>query len=195
MQELQQNNVEHMEELQDICVRQLNGIIKFGNFSFYTVWSKEDYMSEAISHMWKQRFKFDSNRGKFSTWFSKISINIYYDYYNKMKDAVDTNSLYAINQEGEEMNILESLGESRSCETEVISKEVCKKILDKLFILPADQRRAIDLCRIKGYKPGEAAVIMGCKASDVSRWINRGLKKIEAYLREDDLFRDYDLSA
>ena len=41
MQELQNNNNEHMEELQNLCHAQLRSIIKTSNFKFFAAWSKE----------------------------------------------------------------------------------------------------------------------------------------------------------
>ena len=42
MQELQNNNNEHMEELQNLCHAQLRSIIKTSNFKFFAAWSKEN---------------------------------------------------------------------------------------------------------------------------------------------------------
>ena len=190
MQELQNNNNEHMEELQKLCYVQLGSIIKKNNYQFCVVWNKEDFMNEAVSHVWKKCRSYDATKGKFSTWFSKLVKNLYIDRYNQMKGSLEIKSLCSYNQDGEEVNILDTLDEVKSCEMEVISKETCQTIWDQFQVLTKEQRRAIELCRIEGYKPAEAAAIMGCKPADVSRWINRGLKKIEECLREEEIYMD-----
>ena len=190
MQELQQNNNEHMVELQTICHTQLSSIIQKSQYKFFAVWSKEDFMNEAVSLVWKKCRSYDKNKGKFSTWFSTIVRNLYIDRYNQMKDSLDIKPLCTVNQDGEEVNILDTLNEVKSCETEVISKETCKRIMQQFQVLTKDQRSAIKLCRIEGYKPAEAAEMMGCKSADVSRWINRGLKKIEECLKEEEIYMD-----
>ena len=190
MQELQNNNNEHMEELQNLCHAQLRSIIKTSNFKFFAAWSKEDFMNEAVSLVWKKCRAYDLNKGNFSTWFRTIVKNLYIDRYNQMKDSLEIKPLCSFNQDGEEVNILDTLDEVKSCETEVISKETCQVIWEQFRVLTKEQRRAIELCRIEGYKPAEAAAIMGCKPADVSRWINRGLKKMEECLREEEIYMD-----
>ena len=193
--ELQQNKNEHMEELQTMCHKQLNSLIRCCQYKFFTVWSKEDFLNEAVSLVWKKCHLYDSSKGNFSTWFNSLAKNLYKTRYKQMKDSLEIKPLCLANKEGEEVNILDTLDEVKSCETEVISKETCKRIWDKFYVLPQDQRRAIELCRIEGYKPAEAAKMMGCKSADISRWINRGVKKIEEYLKEEEIFMDLDLSA
>ena len=190
MQELQQNNNVHMAELQTICHTQLNSIIKSSQYKFFAAWSKEDFMNEAVSLVWKRCRSYDPNKGKFSTWFSKIVKNLYINRYNQMKDSLEIRPLCSFNQDGEEVNILDTLDEVKSCESEVISKETCKRIWDNFQVLSRDQRSAIRLCRIEGYKPAEAAEMLGCKSADVSRWINRGLKRMEECLREEEIYMD-----
>ena len=190
MQELQKNNNVHMAELQNICYAHLNCIISKGQYKFLAVWSQEDFMNEAVSHVWRKCRAYDPNKGKFSTWFTTLVKNLYINRYNQMKDSLEISPLYSVNQEGEEVNILDTIDNGNSCETEMISKETCKRIWDNFKGLSKEQRKAIKLCRIEGYKPAQAAEMMGCKSADVSRWINRGLKKIEECLREEEIYMD-----
>lgn len=195
MQELQKDNYQHIEELHSICEAQLNKVIKAKQYTFFADWNEEDYRSEVISRIWHERNDFDKNRGEFSTWFTMIAKTVYKKHLKKMENQVETVSMYMPNEEGEEVNIAEAQLATFSSETEVLSKEACKRIWDKLHTIPQNQGKAIELCRIKGYKPAEAAKMMGCKSSDISRWLNRGVEKIEEYVRKEAILTEFGRSA
>ena len=195
IQEFQKNNYQHIEELKAICDSQLNMVIKCKQYNFFTDWDEDDFCSEVIGLVWEKRNEFDETRGSFFTWLGVLAKTVYNKCYKKMKKRLKTIPMYMPNEDGEEVNIVDTQIMTFSCETEVISKESCHRIWDKLDEIPENQRKAIQLCRIEGYKPAESADVMECNASDISRWLFRGVEKIEEYVRDEEFLTYIDISA
>ena len=187
MHEIQQGNYLHMAELQEACNKQLSIVIYRKGYEFFADWDEDDYRSEVFIRVWNDCNKFDEYRGCFSTWVDMLERTVYNKHNEKAKREVNTTPMIIKGEDEEEMSILDLHLSSNNCEVEAIARDSCQRICDEVDRLPTNQRRAIKLCRINGYKPAESARMMECKSADISRWINRGLEKIEKFVEKEDL--------
>ena len=187
MRELGQDNYRHLSELKEACEEQLKIVIRTKKYSFFTDWDEDDYCSEVMNRVWEDRKNYDSTRGAFPTWLGVLERTVYCKHCEKMKTEVQTAPMIETDKDGNEINVLENQPAADSTEGQVIAKETCRQVLEELKSLPENQKKAIELCKIKGYKPAEAAEIMGCSAPDISRWLHRGLEKIKHFAERENL--------
>lgn len=190
MRELRNDNTSHFSELAAACDKQLNIVIRKRGYGFYADWSVEDFCAEAIESVWKKCKTFDENEGSFSAWFGKVAQNIYFKHCDKQKRTVDTVPMITETEEGSEVNIIDLQVFTNSCEDEVMDRMASERAMEAVDNLSENQREAIRLCNFEGYKPAEAAKIMGCKPDDVYRYLNRAKAKLEKEAIKEDYLPD-----
>ena len=187
MHEIQQDDHSHIDELKEACYKQLSIVIHSKGYKFFSDWGEDDYRNEVLIRVWMDCNKFDEHRGSFSTWVDMLERTVYNKHIEKSKREVDTTPIFIQGEDEEEINVMDLFFNSKSCEEKVIACDSCQRIYKELYRLPTNQRQAIKLCRIGGYKPSEAARMMNCKSADISRWINRGVNKLEKFVEREEL--------
>ena len=194
IKEFQDQNFEHISELNDFCKEKIKIIANKNNYKFYPDWDIEDFFSEAFLKVWELRMDYDEYRGSFSCWFDMLAKTIYIKHSRKMSHQLKSVSLNETYSDDDEFSPFENVNPSISAEDTFLLNDKEAFILSDIETLPEHYRDVIDLCSFKGLKPSEAALIMDCKAEDVSRWYHRAKnhlrKDLEAY---EGLTASYDL--
>ena len=88
------------------------------------------------------------------------------------------------NENGEEASIIDLYHSTKSIEDMVLHNQSWEMVYEAINSLKENYRDVVMLCDVMNRKPHEAAVILGCKPADVSRWLNRAHKKLSAYAKE-----------
>lgn len=167
-------------------------------FKYYSVHNlsklmeQDDFLQDVMEALYLSLPKFDEQRAGFATWFElkcrTISGKNSEKAINRMKYLPLTNA-YVRDDEGDELCVWDSIEDKHAVDLgeQMVQLESQKWVQEALNKLPENYKKAIELVYLKGYKPREAALLLGCKSSDVSNWLNRGNKKLESILRDFDI--------
>lgn len=197
MNEIKQGIYDNIAELKIACDKQVKLDFNPKRCKFLPEWGIDDLCGEVFERVWKDCMKFDEQRAVFSTWLNLLARTIYIKQWKKRKRQFETITLYVLDNDEEEYCVVDDYHHTRSSEEEYFDKERCSQLLKSITQLPPNQKAAIEICKLDGHKPAEAARIMGCKASDIYRWLNRGLDRLERDMEREELSADneYDRAA
>ena len=144
--------------------------------------------------VWTERKKFNPNKAGFNKWLTVLSISIYQKHYNKFygKNArqVSTVSMNVECEGGEEINLIDENCFEPSAEKRAFTKVFWNQFYDELDKMPENYRKVVKMCDLDGYKPAQAAKVLGCKAEDVSRWLQRAHKNLRKYIPIEEIYSE-----
>ena len=172
--------VEHCKERFEIIVRSRG-------WTFSKDWDKEDFFQEVCLKMYVDLPKYDANRSNIATWFNLLCYITYLKHHEvrKRKEGnMVSVSPVLYNENGEEASIIDLYHSTKSIEDMVLHNQSWEMVYEAINSLKENYRDVVMLCDVMNRKPHEAAVILGCKPADVSRWLNRAHKKLSAYAKE-----------
>ncbi len=149
--------------------------------------SANDFIQTTLIRIWMKLDQYDQNKGSFATWLAKLVMTQYCNSIKKAKP--ETLPLYIDGEDGDLLCTADNYIASESPEDQVLEKQYIETVEDSLYKLPTNQGRALYLSG-QGLKPAKIAEVMGVNSADVSRWINRGRKKLKEDLERDSLSRD-----
>lgn len=188
-------------ELCEECVKELRKMVTRKQYVFTSDYAQEDFEQDVMMVIFENLHRYDATRAQFNTWFRRISANIYNKFYNQqkrlMENDVRTISMYIENDENEEGNIIDCYKYSKSVEKDYFYSISCGKLYNAIQHLKDNYRDVVMLCDMAGFKPGEAADILGQKREIVYRWLNRAHDKLEKFIvdedMEEDIYDEYNL--
>lgn len=90
---------------------------------------------------------------------------------------------HAVNRSGIETDALPAAGEP---ESELLGRELTRRLEARLFALPEKQRAAFILCRFEGLSHVEIADALGTSVSATKSLIHRALEALRAEVRTDE---------
>lgn len=159
----------------------------FNYFGLNQFMDKDDFLQEVMTKMLMNIDKFDEERAGFTTWFALICKSVA----SQHRKKEDTYRKYVMsvnekNDKSERRLNLENVAKEQSVEATYLQDQAYTKLMKCIDELQDNYKGAIELVYIYGYKPAQAAEILGCKSADISNWLNRANKKLQKTMNIDD---------
>ncbi len=129
----------------------------------------EDIAQEVMLSLWQNLDKYDSERGKLSTWLYRITTNRCLDRLRQRKvDQLDENYDMAIEADQDET---------------IFNKQIGTMVDDKLKALPERQYSALILFHYQGHSLQEIAEILECSSEAVESLLARARRAMKKDLK------------
>lgn len=134
----------------------------------------EDVVQEALLSIWRSRLRYDQTRGSVRTWVLGIV-------HNRAIDGLRRNAVH--DRRRETLEIVEERHEApERTDLEVARREEARSVRGALEILPADQRRAIELAYFGGFTQAQIAELLDEPVGTVKGRMRLGLDKMRREL-------------
>jgi RNA polymerase sigma-70 factor, ECF subfamily len=134
----------------------------------------EDVVQEALLSIWRSRLRYDQTRGSVRTWILGIV-------HNRAIDGIRRNAVH--DRRRETLDVVEERHEApERTDVEVARREEARTVRGALEILPAEQRRAIELAYFGGFTQTQIAELLGEPVGTVKGRMRLGLDKMRREL-------------
>jgi RNA polymerase sigma-70 factor (ECF subfamily) len=134
----------------------------------------EDVVQEALLSIWRSRLRYDQTRGSVRTWILGIV-------HNRAIDGIRRNAVH--DRRRETLDVVEERHEApERTDVEVARREEARNVRGALEILPAEQRRAIELAYFGGFTQTQIAELLGEPVGTVKGRMRLGLDKMRREL-------------
>jgi len=136
----------------------------------------EDVVQEAFLSIWRSRLRYDKTRGSVRTWVLGIV-------HNRAVDGLRRSTVH--DRRRETLDGVEERYEARErTDVEVARREEARSVRGALEVLPAEQRRAIELAYFGGFTQREIAELLDQPVGTVKGRMRLGLEKMRHELAE-----------
>lgn len=164
----------------------------YRKYSMDKVWDLEEFWNEVFIELYENKDKFDDKKAGFSTWFAFKCTHIAVRQLKKEDTRLKYFPLedaYLLDDEGGEVSVLDCISDvnARTSESAYFFQNAGASIYEEIDKLPDNYRKAEILVDIEGYKPSEAAKLLGCSSRDISNWVYRAHKALQQKLSKADL--------
>src|ERR671911_1770462 len=126
----------------------------------------EDVVQEALISIWRSRQRYDQTRGSVRTWILGIVRN-------RAIDGLRRTAVHERRREPLEGAVEQQEAPERT-DVEVARREEARTVRGALEVLPAEQRRTIELAYFGGFPPTPTAGLLPATAGDVHGPISSG---------------------
>lgn len=162
-QKFQAGQMENFAKLYDLYIKK---IYDFTYFRTHHKQTAEDLTSLTFTKAFEKIERFNSKKGKFSTWLYQIARNTVIDYYRSNKQADDLSNAF-------------NLSSSENVETDVDTKINLEKVNQYLKKLPEKSREIIIMRVWDGLPYKEIAFIVGSTEAACKMTFLREIKKLK----------------
>jgi RNA polymerase sigma-70 factor (ECF subfamily) len=136
----------------------------------------EDVVQEALISIWRSRQRYDQTRGSVRTWILGIVRN-------RAIDGLRRNAVHDRRREPLEVELEQQEAPERT-DVEVARREEARTVRGALEVLPADQRRTIELAYFGGFTHSQIAKLLDEPVGTVKGRMRLGLDKMRRELAE-----------
>lgn len=132
----------------------------------------EDAVQDALHKLWREGYRFDPDRGRFSAWWRRIVMNSALDHRRRLRPVADLDEASAMADPGPDPERLAQAG------------EVAELVETAAGVLPPRQRAALLLFYGEGHSMAEIADLMETTEKAVEGLLLRGRTALKAGLGE-----------
>ena len=136
----------------------------------------EDVVQEALISIWRSRLRYDQTRGSVRTWILGIVRN-------RAIDGLRRNAVHDRRREPLEVAVEQQEAPERT-DVEVARREEARTVRGALDVLPAEQRRTIELAYFGGFTHSQIAELLDEPVGTVKGRMRLGLDKMRRELAE-----------
>jgi RNA polymerase sigma-70 factor (ECF subfamily) len=135
----------------------------------------EDVAQDAFLAIWRSGGRYDRTRGSVRTWTLGIV-------HHRAVDALRRSDVHARRRASDE-GIEESLEASERTDAQAVENAAARELRDALGVLPAEQRRVIELAYFGGFTHIEIASMLEEPVGTIKGRMRLGLKKLRDQLK------------
>ena len=137
----------------------------------------EETVQEVFVKVWKRSREFDAKRGKFSSWLTGIA-------HNHAIDEMRRRRVRPSASENDDDAMDTVLDEGPAPLDLALQSLERRRIVDALKVIPADQRRAIEMAYFEGLTQQEISDKLGQPLGTVKTRMRLGMQKLKTLLEE-----------